>query len=214
MDGSDNTPPHLPIRSGTILRYLTQEQRDTRYAAIRRQEQRYVDWVRAHPTPRLQWLRAARNVEAMWARERAAADPTTPLGAGIQALLAGDVCTIVKVPSPPGCSGHCNGCIPPRDRNCAEDPERRSFWLYHKHPWWKVGLCPQCGRAAHWWDVTKDEDMGLIDYADSLRRCEDCGHVATTTAWVMTEMFRGWGSGEGARRPQPAEVLAFPRRSD
>ncbi len=196
----DTVSPLLPYRCGTMLSTMTPEQREKSHAAIRRQEQRYVDWVRAHPTPRLEWLKVARQIKEMWAQDREAADPTTPLGTALQALRGGGP-EFVAEPSPPGCSGWCDCCVPPRDRNCAEDPERRSFWLYHKHPWHWIGLCPQCGRAAHWSDVSRDR--GLIDYADSLRRCDDCGHVATTTAWVMKEMFLGWGGGEGARRPRP-----------
>ena len=49
-------PPYVGIRCGTPLIGASPEAVKTTFAAWKAHEQRYIDWVKAHPNPKPEWV--------------------------------------------------------------------------------------------------------------------------------------------------------------
>lgn len=85
---SDDTPPALTYRCGTMLLGMTTEQRQQALKSIRDQEQTYIDWVRTHPAPLQKWLETVERLKQRQTFEAMAAEPDCVLGKVLQAMAA------------------------------------------------------------------------------------------------------------------------------
>ena len=54
------SPPSLPYRCGTMLKDASPEARAAIHQAWDSAEQRFIDWVRSHPVPKIEWLQKVR----------------------------------------------------------------------------------------------------------------------------------------------------------
>jgi len=199
MSAKDNSSPPLPYRCRTMLHGLTADEASAMSFAWEEQEQAFIDWVRAHPTPRLEWLQSVKRLTRRRARE-----------AEILNLAGTPIVMLPRKRS--GCGVGCYACKPPRGRDCANDPLRRPHWLYYHHPWRDAGVCPGCGLASHWGDLSMGYEE-QVEYPDSIRCCEECGREATSRAWIEEEERRGGPQNcDGPRRRKPCVVIVFPVR--